>query len=55
MESQEQQPKSRVIKVESVESWDFYITQATNQACPVSFFLYLLSFTIAILGLQQSF
>ncbi|XP_011003405.1 PREDICTED: thioredoxin-like protein CXXS1 [Populus euphratica] len=35
MESQEQQPKSRVIKVESVESWDFYITQATNQACPI--------------------
>ncbi|KAJ6738041.1 THIOREDOXIN [Salix koriyanagi] len=35
MESQEQQPKSRVIKVESVESWDFYSTQATNQACPI--------------------
>ncbi|KAJ6401808.1 hypothetical protein OIU84_013970 [Salix udensis] len=35
MESQEQQPKSRVIKVQSVESWDFYFTQATNQACPI--------------------
>ncbi|KAJ6706943.1 THIOREDOXIN [Salix viminalis] len=35
MESQEQQPKSRVIKVQSVESWDFYSTQATNQACPI--------------------
>ncbi|OMP04520.1 Thioredoxin [Corchorus olitorius] len=27
--------KSRVIKVESEDSWDFFITQANNQACPV--------------------
>ncbi|KAJ8761690.1 hypothetical protein K2173_004466 [Erythroxylum novogranatense] len=35
MENQEQQTKSRVVKVESVESWDFYVSQATNQACPI--------------------
>ncbi|EEF43956.1 thioredoxin-like protein CXXS1 [Ricinus communis] len=35
MESQDQQPKSRVVKVDSVESWDFYVTQATNQGCPI--------------------
>lgn len=33
----EQQNKSRVVKVDSVESWDFYVSQATNQGCPVSF------------------
>uniref|UniRef100_A0A6N2KX80 Thioredoxin domain-containing protein n=1 Tax=Salix viminalis TaxID=40686 RepID=A0A6N2KX80_SALVM len=38
MESQEQQPKSRVIKVQSVESWDFYSTQATNQPLPCEYF-----------------
>ncbi|CAK7350901.1 unnamed protein product [Dovyalis caffra] len=35
MENQEQQPKSRVVKVESRESWDFYVTQGTNQGCPI--------------------
>ncbi|XP_050211303.1 thioredoxin-like protein CXXS1 [Mercurialis annua] len=35
MESQEQQPKSRVVKVDSVESWGFYVTQATDQGCPI--------------------
>jgi hypothetical protein len=34
---EEQQNKSRVVKVDSVESWDFYVSQATNQGCPVSF------------------
>ncbi|EEF39525.1 thioredoxin-like protein CXXS1 [Ricinus communis] len=27
--------KSRVVKVESEESWNFFITQATNQGCPI--------------------
>ncbi|XP_021294405.1 thioredoxin-like protein CXXS1 [Herrania umbratica] len=35
MEGQEQQSKSRVVKIESVESWDFYVNQATNQGCPI--------------------
>nr|UTI93964.1 thioredoxin-like protein [Pteroceltis tatarinowii] len=35
MEGQEQLKKSRVVKVDSEESWGFLITQATNQGCPV--------------------
>ncbi|XWS12777.1 hypothetical protein CRYUN_Cryun37aG0119300 [Craigia yunnanensis] len=35
MEAQEQQNKSRVVKVDSVESWEFYVNQATNQGCPI--------------------
>ncbi|XP_022724879.1 thioredoxin-like protein CXXS1 [Durio zibethinus] len=35
METQEQQNKSRVVKVDSVESWEFYVNQATNQGCPI--------------------
>ncbi|KAK9265395.1 hypothetical protein L1049_009743 [Liquidambar formosana] len=35
MEAPEQQTKSRVVKVDSVESWDFYVTQAANQGCPI--------------------
>ncbi|KAK6268909.1 hypothetical protein QUC31_013069 [Theobroma cacao] len=35
MEGQEQQSKSRVVKIGSVESWDFYVNQATNQGCPI--------------------
>ncbi|OAY26044.1 thioredoxin-like protein CXXS1 [Manihot esculenta] len=35
METQEQQTKSRVLKVESLESWDLYVTQANNQGCPI--------------------
>ncbi|KAF5728997.1 putative Thioredoxin H-type [Tripterygium wilfordii] len=35
MESQEQQNKSRVVKVGSVESWDFYVNQAKNQGLPI--------------------
>ncbi|KAF2305018.1 hypothetical protein P3X46_033378 [Hevea brasiliensis] len=35
IETQDQQTKSRVVKVDSVESWDFYVTQANNQACPI--------------------
>ncbi|XP_077211036.1 C-terminal cysteine residue is changed to a serine 1 [Tasmannia lanceolata] len=34
MEGQEQL-KSRVVKVDSEESWDLFITQATTQGCPV--------------------
>ncbi|GMJ10274.1 C-terminal cysteine residue is changed to a serine 1 [Hibiscus trionum] len=28
-------PKSRVVKIDSEHSWDFFITQANNQGCPV--------------------
>ncbi|XP_068639320.1 thioredoxin-like protein CXXS1 [Aristolochia californica] len=35
MEGQEQIVKSRVVKVDSDESWEFFIGQANNQGCPV--------------------
>ncbi|XP_059661312.1 thioredoxin-like protein CXXS1 [Cornus florida] len=35
MEGHEQQNKSRVLKVNSEETWDFYVTQATNQGRPI--------------------
>ncbi|KAB2082105.1 hypothetical protein ES319_A05G176000v1 [Gossypium barbadense] len=35
MEAPEQHNKSRVVKIDSVESWDFYFNQATNQGCPI--------------------
>ncbi|KAJ8622212.1 hypothetical protein MRB53_030741 [Persea americana] len=35
MGGQEQLTKSRVVKVDSEESWDFYRTQANGQGCPV--------------------
>ncbi|XP_057950177.1 thioredoxin-like protein CXXS1 [Malania oleifera] len=35
MERREQHKKSRVVKVQSEESWDFLTTQANNQGCPV--------------------
>ncbi len=35
MEGQDEQPKSRVVKVDSVESWDLYVSRANNQACPI--------------------
>ncbi|KAM7255007.1 hypothetical protein ACFE04_020248 [Oxalis oulophora] len=34
-EAQEEYSKLKAVKVTSVESWDLYITQATNQGCPV--------------------
>ncbi|CAN8294204.1 unnamed protein product [Cochlearia groenlandica] len=35
MEDEEIQNNSRVVKVNSTESWDFYLNQAKNQGCPV--------------------
>ncbi|GMY37050.1 thioredoxin-like protein CXXS1 [Fagus crenata] len=36
MEGQEdQQTKARVVKVDSLESWDLFVNQATNQGCPI--------------------
>ncbi|XVE80286.1 hypothetical protein DITRI_Ditri14bG0127900 [Diplodiscus trichospermus] len=35
MERQIKRVKSRVVKVESEDSWHFFITQANNQDCPV--------------------
>ncbi|XP_038997105.1 thioredoxin-like protein CXXS1 isoform X2 [Hibiscus syriacus] len=32
---EEQQNKSRVVKIDSVQSWDFYFNLATNQGCPI--------------------
>ena len=34
---QEEQNKAKVVKVDSVESWDLYFNQAINQGFPVSF------------------
>ncbi|KAE8714929.1 Thioredoxin-like protein CXXS1 [Hibiscus syriacus] len=31
----DQQNKSRVVNIDSVQSWDFYFNQATNQGCPI--------------------
>ncbi|CAK9150296.1 unnamed protein product [Ilex paraguariensis] len=35
MEGHGQLVKSRIVKIESEETWDFCITQARNQGCPV--------------------
>ncbi|PKI72980.1 hypothetical protein CRG98_006680 [Punica granatum] len=35
MEGQEQQSKSRVVKIDSAQTWDSYVNQATNEGCPV--------------------
>ncbi|KAL4335175.1 hypothetical protein GQ457_07G028570 [Hibiscus cannabinus] len=35
MEAQEQHNNSRVVKIDSVESWNTYFSQATNQGCPI--------------------
>ncbi|KAG2697864.1 hypothetical protein I3843_10G064600 [Carya illinoinensis] len=32
---QEQHTKSRVVKVDSLESWEFYVAQATNKGCAI--------------------
>ncbi|KAL5772678.1 hypothetical protein ACOSP7_012280 [Xanthoceras sorbifolium] len=32
---QDQQNKSRVVKVDSVESWDYFVSQANTQGCPI--------------------
>ncbi|KAF5474669.1 hypothetical protein F2P56_006550 [Juglans regia] len=34
-QGEEQHPKSRIVKVDSLESWDFYVGQATTQGCPI--------------------
>ena len=48
MEGLEQQNKTRVVKVDSLESWDFYVTQATNQGTPVSFLINFTNFQTII-------
>lgn len=35
---QQQLKKSRVVRMNSEELWDFFITQAANQGCPVSLY-----------------
>ncbi|KAJ0083082.1 thioredoxin-like protein CXXS1 isoform X1 [Pistacia vera] len=35
MEGQDEQNKSRVVKVDSAESWDLFVSQANNQGCPI--------------------
>ncbi|KAA8519951.1 hypothetical protein F0562_014139 [Nyssa sinensis] len=35
MESHEQQNRSRVVTVDSKQTWDLYVTQAANQGCPL--------------------
>ncbi|KAF5472872.1 hypothetical protein F2P56_009541 [Juglans regia] len=34
-QGEEQHTKSRVVKVDSLESWDMYVTQATSKGCPI--------------------
>ncbi|KAE9452669.1 hypothetical protein RHGRI_004452 [Rhododendron griersonianum] len=34
MERQEEEKKSRVVKIGSKESWESYVSQATNQGSP---------------------
>lgn len=36
MENQNQPPKSRVVNVDSKESWEFHVNQATAHRSPVS-------------------
>ncbi|XP_057470541.1 thioredoxin-like protein CXXS1 [Actinidia eriantha] len=35
MESQDQENKTRVVKIQSKDSWESYLSQATNQGCPI--------------------
>ncbi|XP_058194963.1 thioredoxin-like protein CXXS1 [Rhododendron vialii] len=35
MESQEEEKKSRVVKIGSKESWESHVSQATNQGSPI--------------------
>ncbi|XP_019169549.1 PREDICTED: thioredoxin-like protein CXXS1 [Ipomoea nil] len=35
MDAHEQQSKSRVVKVDSMQSWEFHLNQACNHGCPV--------------------
>ncbi|XP_057488433.1 thioredoxin-like protein CXXS1 [Actinidia eriantha] len=35
MESQDEESKSRVVKIQSKDSWESYLSQATNQGCPI--------------------
>lgn len=39
-EGEDHQNKSKVVKVDSKDSWDFSVTQATIQGCPVSIYSY---------------
>ncbi|CAH2038249.1 unnamed protein product [Thlaspi arvense] len=35
MEDQQLHKNSRLVKVDSAESWNFYVSQAKNQGCPI--------------------
>lgn len=35
MENQDQSSKSKVVKVDSKDSWEFHVNQATNQGSPI--------------------
>ncbi|GFS29452.1 hypothetical protein Acr_00g0006770 [Actinidia rufa] len=35
MESQDQENKTRVVKIQSKDSWESYLSQATNQGYPI--------------------
>lgn len=36
LQEEQQVTRPKVMKVDSVETWDSYVSQATNQGCPVS-------------------
>lgn len=47
MKGQQQFKKSKVVKIDSLKSWERYITNATNQGCPVSLICFMgISFNI---------
>ena len=41
MAGNQQLKESRVVKVDSEESWDLFFSQATNQGCPVSLLVFV--------------
>lgn len=51
MEVQGQQNKSSVVKVDSAQKWDYYVSQSKDQGCPVSFLLFLCFFNARDTGM----
>jgi len=47
MEASEQN-KPRVVVIDSLQSWDFYVTQATTQNCPVRYSLFCQNWDLLI-------
>ncbi|CAA7394516.1 unnamed protein product [Spirodela intermedia] len=54
METQEQLVRSRVLKVDSEESWDLFTAQAKSQGCPV-FVHFTASWCVPSVAMNPSF